>query len=510
MQDILKDINAVVGVTGSFVCNGEGQILASALPELFDETILSAVGRTMAEVATARRREIGDIDLVYDQGRLIAKNLGEGYLCILCVRHINVPLLNLTANVAAKKLGEMGTALQKAVTGGPTMTAAISLEDEGRRRQEKLAALYAEAVGFLKVEEWQQALEKWVEVQSIDRAYPDPQEVVAKAKRGLAKLEAAVSPVEPVPPVKEETVPIWRRVPVWIWAAIGAAILLVNVGAGAALPVSPTAGSQLPAVLSPTSTPVPATPTPTPTAAVAATQTALASLAADVMATALAQASAAVGTSIPTPTDTPTPTQTPVPPTATATHTLTPPTLTPTPTAVPQPALTIYLRNTRTETGFAALNGDQPNGGMIYKEGKFVYGDAAVQIGDTVYHFDKPEIVPGEPEQLPDPWQVEFEFAEELVAHTENQAGFNPKQAQFWVGPLDGDSAVGEDNPYSLMMSLYEGTELRESIQVFFTVADALEGSGGEGGASEGGGGGEEAGKGKGRGKDKNKDKGKG
>ncbi|HID62234.1 MAG TPA: roadblock/LC7 domain-containing protein, partial [Anaerolineae bacterium] len=108
MESILKDINAVVGVTGCFVCDGEGQVLASAPPDLFDETILSSVGRTMAQtmagLATARRRQAGDIDLLYDQGRFIAKNLREGCLCILCVRHINVPLLNLTANVAARKL----------------------------------------------------------------------------------------------------------------------------------------------------------------------------------------------------------------------------------------------------------------------------------------------------------------------------------------------------------------------------------------------------------------------
>jgi predicted regulator of Ras-like GTPase activity (Roadblock/LC7/MglB family) len=111
MEDILKDINAVVGVTGCFICSGEGQVLASALPDLFDETILSTVGRTMAQtvagLATARRRKVGDIDLVYAQGRLIAKNLREGCLCILCVRHINVPLLNLTANVAVKRLTTM-------------------------------------------------------------------------------------------------------------------------------------------------------------------------------------------------------------------------------------------------------------------------------------------------------------------------------------------------------------------------------------------------------------------
>jgi hypothetical protein len=123
---------------------------------------------------------------------------------------------------------------------------------------------------------------------------------------------------------------------------------------------------------------------------------------------------------------------------------------------------------------------------MIYEEGRFVYGEAAVQIGDTVYHFDKPEVAPGEPEQLPDPWRVEFEFAEELVARTGNQAGCNAKKAQFWAGTLGGHSAVGEESPYHLTMKLYEGNELRKSIQVFFTVADAPEASGvGEGGPEQ-------------------------
>jgi predicted regulator of Ras-like GTPase activity (Roadblock/LC7/MglB family) len=111
VEEVLHDINAVVGVTGCFVCNDEGLVLASALPELFDETILSNVGRimaqTMAGLATTRRRKVGDIDLIYNQGRLIAKDLGEGCLCILCVRNINVPLLNLTASAVAKKLKEV-------------------------------------------------------------------------------------------------------------------------------------------------------------------------------------------------------------------------------------------------------------------------------------------------------------------------------------------------------------------------------------------------------------------
>jgi predicted regulator of Ras-like GTPase activity (Roadblock/LC7/MglB family) len=110
VDSLLEGINAVAGVTGCFVCNKEGQVLASALPDLFDETILSTVGRTMVQtmagLETARRRKVGDIDLVYSQSRFIAKNLREGCLCILCVRNINVPLLNLTANLAVRKLME--------------------------------------------------------------------------------------------------------------------------------------------------------------------------------------------------------------------------------------------------------------------------------------------------------------------------------------------------------------------------------------------------------------------
>jgi len=108
MQDILKDVNAVVGVTGSFICNEEGEVLASALPGIFDDAMLSVVGRaavqTVAGLQTARRRKVGDVDLIYTEGRFIVKSLRGGCLCILCVPRINIPLLNMTANLAVRKL----------------------------------------------------------------------------------------------------------------------------------------------------------------------------------------------------------------------------------------------------------------------------------------------------------------------------------------------------------------------------------------------------------------------
>jgi predicted hydrocarbon binding protein/predicted regulator of Ras-like GTPase activity (Roadblock/LC7/MglB family) len=108
MEDILTDIDAVLGVTGCFVCDGDGQILASTLSSLLAERDLAMVGRTISQttagLVTSRRRKVQEIDLLYSEGRMVVKPLREGCLCVLCTRNMNVPLLNLTVDVAARKL----------------------------------------------------------------------------------------------------------------------------------------------------------------------------------------------------------------------------------------------------------------------------------------------------------------------------------------------------------------------------------------------------------------------
>lgn len=110
MESLLSDINAVIGVTGSFIGDTKGRILARALPSVYDNGTLELVARTMSQtfagLETARRRKIGDIDMVFKDGRLIVKPFGEGCLGIVCVARINVALLNLTANLTLRKIHE--------------------------------------------------------------------------------------------------------------------------------------------------------------------------------------------------------------------------------------------------------------------------------------------------------------------------------------------------------------------------------------------------------------------
>jgi tetratricopeptide (TPR) repeat protein len=192
---------------------------------------------------------------------------------------------------------------------------------EEKRQRENLEALYAEAVGFLEAKEWQKALDKWAKVQAIDPDYPDPQEVAATAKRELTqKVEGTAPAVELVSPVlkEKEAVPIWQRVPVRVrGAAIGGAILLAVVACA-------MAGVLLvPRVLEKEETP---TPTLTRTTVAIATETKE-----PVLPTPTPYPSYT-----PSPTHTPMPTDTPVPPTPTPL----PPTDTPTPTETPTPVST--------------------------------------------------------------------------------------------------------------------------------------------------------------------------
>jgi hypothetical protein len=133
--------------------------------------------------------------------------------------------------------------------------------------------------------------------------------------------------------------------------------------------------------------------------------------------------------------------------------------------------LTVYLRGTNNAQGFATFSGEHMDAGKIYSEGSIVYGEVAVRIGDTVYHFDK-EPAPGEPEQLPAPYRLEVKFSDSLIAATEGiQPGFNPKKAQFWVGTLKCNSAVS-DKPYTIELTLYAGGEARKHTEISFLVAD--------------------------------------
>lgn len=107
MENHLKEINAMLGVVGSFVCLSDSSVAAKAMPDRFDEATVETAAQVAAQTLNALETSglrVAEVDLVYSQGRLLLKNLRGGILAIVCARNINIPLLNLTANVVAKKI----------------------------------------------------------------------------------------------------------------------------------------------------------------------------------------------------------------------------------------------------------------------------------------------------------------------------------------------------------------------------------------------------------------------
>lgn len=68
----------------------------------------------------------------------------------------------------------------------------LAREEQEAERQNKLAALYAEAVKLLKEEKYQEALDKWGEVRAVDPKYPDRQWVARTAKRRVRGVRIPV------------------------------------------------------------------------------------------------------------------------------------------------------------------------------------------------------------------------------------------------------------------------------------------------------------------------------
>lgn len=107
METTLKEINAVLGVTGSFVCASDGNLMAKAMPGLYETGQLALAARVANQFFQALEvsgQRATEMDLIFGQRRLILKTFRGGILAILCARTINLPLLNLTVNVATKKI----------------------------------------------------------------------------------------------------------------------------------------------------------------------------------------------------------------------------------------------------------------------------------------------------------------------------------------------------------------------------------------------------------------------
>lgn len=131
--DILQEINSIEGVAGSFICDQAGRMIARCPVSLFDEQALADGTRALVETATPLLVDgtPSELDLLYDDGRLVVRPLPDALLCVLCVPRLNKALLNLRTSMALKALRQT-LADETAVRARPA-TRAERIRDEIER-----------------------------------------------------------------------------------------------------------------------------------------------------------------------------------------------------------------------------------------------------------------------------------------------------------------------------------------------------------------------------------------
>jgi predicted regulator of Ras-like GTPase activity (Roadblock/LC7/MglB family) len=106
MEKSLADINAVAGVQSSFTCDNRGEVIASATPADPNTAVLNNIGRqvtlTLAALETTGEA-MSELDLTYEGARLVARDLGNAVLVVLCEPQVEIAMLRLTLNVVTAR-----------------------------------------------------------------------------------------------------------------------------------------------------------------------------------------------------------------------------------------------------------------------------------------------------------------------------------------------------------------------------------------------------------------------
>jgi predicted regulator of Ras-like GTPase activity (Roadblock/LC7/MglB family) len=119
IDERLAEISAVARVIGSLICDNSGRVIASSFGADLDMTSIRDVAREVVQTAAilrAAREPAGELDFAYARSRVMARDMDDSVLVVLCDPLADIPMLRMTLNVAAAQLRddpELGSRLRE-------------------------------------------------------------------------------------------------------------------------------------------------------------------------------------------------------------------------------------------------------------------------------------------------------------------------------------------------------------------------------------------------------------
>lgn len=143
MDSLIKEINMLPGVFGCFVCKGNQELVAAALPPSFKTDTIKTMGSLLTrtiKMGAMTNLDLTNIDFRFEGSLLIVKPLAEGaVLGMVCEPDANKSLINMTISMLINDI-------QNAVNKAPAAIEQPPVQAETIQVQQPIPATPAEPV----------------------------------------------------------------------------------------------------------------------------------------------------------------------------------------------------------------------------------------------------------------------------------------------------------------------------------------------------------------------------
>jgi len=105
-QAVFEQLTRVAGVQGACVCDNHGGVLGLLLAGVGDRRMFERIGLALSQCfgALQARSAFRDLEVVFERKTVVARDLGNATLAVVCSADANLPLLRMTLNVAANPI----------------------------------------------------------------------------------------------------------------------------------------------------------------------------------------------------------------------------------------------------------------------------------------------------------------------------------------------------------------------------------------------------------------------
>lgn len=102
MKEGLVEINQLVGIWGSLICNNQGEIILGNSPPRLNKSALENINRnaiSMFNSVNGSMPGISEAVLHYQERKLFVLDLEKIFLIVFCTPSVDISLLRMTVNI---------------------------------------------------------------------------------------------------------------------------------------------------------------------------------------------------------------------------------------------------------------------------------------------------------------------------------------------------------------------------------------------------------------------------